>query len=155
MEKKRKRPNFIDIILILLVIAVAFVAYYLSHKDAASEEIVKRTYVIEITELEPSMAQCVSVGDKVIDNIKNYDMGVVTVVEQVPALTTVLNEETGEYLQVEYPDKITLNITVEADTQESEKEITTVGGYTLRIGASISCTIGTLKGTGYIIGLDR
>lgn len=155
MEKKRKHPNFIDIILIVLVVAVAAVAYFLSHQDASPAQTVKRSYVLEVTQLDPAIADCVEAGDTVTDNIKNYDMGVVTAVERQTSTAAVLNKELGEYVLAEYPDKVTLYITIEADTTESDSTIATESGYTLRIGTGVSCTIGAMKASGYIVGLDR
>lgn len=155
MEKKKLRPNLIDIVLILLVFAVVLVAWILVHGDDSANDAVTRNYVVELINLSPDMADCVSVGDKVTDNVKNYDIGTVVGLEVTPYIVTALNEETGIYQTTEVPGKITLLVTIEADTTESEKEISTVSGYELRVGTSVSCTVGKLTAAGYIIGLDR
>lgn len=156
MEKKKKRPNFIDIIFVLLVLGVILVAWFLIHgSQGASADTVTRSYVVELLELNPDMADYLAVGDKVKDNIKNYDIGIVTNVEEIPAIATVVDEETGVIRVAEIPGKITLVVTIEAQTVETEKAISTVSGYDLRIGTAVSCTIGRLTASGYIIGMDR
>lgn len=156
MEKKRKHPNFIDIAFILLIAAVALTAYFLSHRSSANTiQTVPRTYVIELNNLEPHMADCVSVGSAVTDNVKNYAMGTVTAVEAMPYTISSINEDEGKYVQSEVPGKITLHVTVQAETIEDAKGISTDTGYSLRIGTSVSCTINSLTASGYIINLER
>lgn len=156
MEKKKRHPNWIDIAFIVLLVAVVAVAYILSHSDsAATVETVKRSYVVELTNLDPHMADCLTVGDKVTDNVKNYDIGTVTALEVVPYENLCMDEEDGVMRAAQIPDKITLQVTIEADTTETERQIATASGYTLRVGTSVSCTIGQLTAAGYIIGLDR
>lgn len=154
MEKKKRRPNLIDIVFLLLIVGLVMVAYFLIH-GSDEENTVTRSYVVELTELYPDMADAVSVGDKVTDNVKNYDMGVVTAVEVTPYTVVALDEESGIYRETEVPGKITLLLTIEAETTETEQTISTVSGYELRIGTSVSCTVSGLTGAGYIIGLER
>ena len=156
MEKKKRHPNWIDIAFIVLLIAVVAVAYVLSHSDStATVETVKRSYVVELTNLDPNMADCLAVGDRVTDNVKNYDLGTVTALEVSPYETLCMDEESGSMRLTQVPDKITLLVTIEADTTETAQQIATASGYTLRVGTSVSCTIGQLTAAGYIIGLDR
>ena len=156
MEKKRKHPNFIDIAFVVLIAAVALAAYFLSHSSTeAAAETVKRSYVVELTQLDTDMAGSVAVGDSVTDNVKNYDLGTVTAVEVIPYTTSALDEAAGLYHMSEVPGKITLLVTIEADTTETASEINTVSGHPLRIGTSVSCSVGSLTAAGYIIELDR
>lgn len=156
MEKKKRHPNWIDIVFVVLIAAVALTAYWLSHNQSdATEQVVSRTYVLELTELEPAMAESIQVGDKVIDNVKNYDIGVVTGLEIIPAAITVLDEESGVYRLSELPGKVTALVTIEADTLESVSDISTVSGYSLRVGTRVSCTVGELTASGYILSLER
>lgn len=156
MDKKRKHPNFIDIAFIILIAAVAFAAYFLSHQGAdAVDQATKRSYVVELSDLDPRMADYVKVGDTVTDNVRNYHLGTVAAVEAVPYTLSVIDEEAGVYREAEVPDRICLLITIEADTLESDKQISTTSGYVLQVGSSISCTVGVLSAPGYITSLDR
>ena len=154
MEKKKRRPNLIDIVFLLLIVGVVMVAYFLIHGSDV-ENTVTRSYVVELTDLYPDMADAVSVGDSVTDNVKNYDMGTVTAVEVTPYTVVALDEANGIYRETEVPGKITLLLTIEAETTETEQTISTASGYELRVGTSVSCTVSGLTGSGYIIGLER
>jgi len=156
MEQKRRHPNFIDIALILVLAAVAAVAWFLSHQDAApSQDTVQRTYVLELTGLRSSYADYVHVGDTVTDNVKNYDMGIITAIEVRPATTNLFDKEAKVHRDEELPGKINLYLTIASDTVETENQINTASGYTLRVGNWVSCTVGQLTATGYIVVLDR
>lgn len=156
MKQTRKHPNFFDILIILLVLAVAVAAYFLSHRDGSqSKETVTRQYTIELVDLEESMLDDVAVGDAVTDNVKNYAMGTVTAVESYPYEVSVVDETTGVTRQVAVPDRYVLLLTVESPTVETEKEIHTVSGYTLRTGTAVSCSAGELTSAGYILSLQR
>lgn len=157
MEKKRKRPNFIDIGFIALIAAVALTAYLLSHREAADVTVptVTRSYTIELASLDPSVAECFAVGDPVTDNIKNLAIGTVTAIESVPATSSATDEEAGIIRQAEIPDRVTLYVTIEAATTETQSQIATTSGFTLRVGSPVSCVIGSMRATGYIVGLQR
>ena len=156
MEHKRKHPNFIDIAFIFLLVAVAAVAYFLSHQEAdPTETTIQRTYVLELTDLPENATQYVQVGDAVTDNIKNYAMGTVTAIETAPETTNLFDKEAKVHRDSEVPGKITLYVTVVADTLETESQVNTASGYNLRVGNRVSCTLGQLTASGYIVVLDR
>lgn len=155
-NSKRKHPNFFDILFLVLIAAVALTAYVLSHQESAAvAEATLRSYVVELANLKPEMADCVAVGDSVTDNVKNYAIGTVTNVEVHPYVVYTTDEENGMIRETEVPDKITLYVTVEVQTIDGEKQITTDSGYQLQVGAAVSCAMGSLTGGGYIVGLQR
>ncbi len=154
-KSKRKRPNFFDVLIILLILLAAVVAYWLSHSDSVGQTSILRTYQIELTTLRESMVDYVSVGDSVTDTVKNYAMGTVVDIQVLPEYNTVVDKTTGVARQAEVPGYVTLLLTVESETSETEEEITTVGGYTIRTGISVSCSVGTLVASGYILEVER
>ncbi len=154
MSKLRKHINFFDILIILLVLLVAVAAYFLSHRDGGGE-VVTRSCTIELTDLEESMADAVAVGDTVVDNVKNYEIGTVTAVEVYPYEVDVVDEDAGAIRRVASPGRILLLLTVECATVETDSEISTVSGYTLRTGTAVSCSVGQLTAAGYILSLER
>lgn len=155
-NNNRKHPNFFDIIFLVLIAAVALTAYVLSHQESAAvAETTLRSYVVELSALKPEMANCVAVGDSVTDNVKNYAIGTVTKVEVLPHTVYTIDENAGIIRETEVPEIITLYVTIEAQTIEGKTQITTDSGYQLQVGARISCSVGSLTGSGYIVGLQR
>ena len=155
METKKRRPNFFDIVFIVLILALAGGAYAISHGLSANQTVTTRTYLLEVAGLEPGMEQAVAVGSSVTDNIRNYEIGTVTQVEEVPSLGGVFDETSGVVRQTALPDQITLHVTVQVDTVETEKNVTTVSGYDLKTGKAVSCTMGEVTCSGYILHVDR
>ena len=155
MEEKRKHPNFFDIVCVVLIVLLALGAYWISHRNDTAAEHRSRTYVIELTGLDENVEKYVAVGDPVMDNIKNYEMGTVEAIEVIEDLIQVTDQESGIVREIPQEDYITLLLTVRADTLESEKEITTVSGYTLRTGISVSVSVGALTAAGYILDIER
>lgn len=154
-QKKRRHPNFFDIIFVVVILAVAAVAYFLSHDSASGQTTVTRSYVLELTQLQEGMESYVAVGDTVTDNVKNYEIGTVTDVQVVPYTSAATDEEAGIVKQAPINGYISLQLTIEVDTVETDSQISTESGYVLRVGTSVSCTVGSLRGSGYILQLDR
>ena len=154
-KKTRRRPNFFDILFVLLIVAVAAAAYLLSHNGSSQANTVRRAYVVEMNGLQEGMEDYVAPGDAVTDNVKNYDIGTVTKVEVIPYTIPVLDEEAGVLRQVPVEGQISLHLTIEADTVETDNSINTVSGYTLRTGVAVSCTAGQLSSAGHILSVQR
>lgn len=155
-KKTRRHPNFFDILIIVLLLAVVAVAYFLSH-DASSPTavVISRTYTVELTQLEAGMEQYVSVGDPVTDNVKNYDVGTVTAVEVRPCTSRILDEEQGMYRQAPVEGQVNVVLTVQVDTVESDSAVDTLSGYHLRTGQVVSLTAGQLSSQGNILTVSR
>ena len=154
--KKIRHPNVFDILFIVLILAVAAGAWYVSRdEEEVQVETRTRTYLLELTDMEDEMAQYVSVGDTVKDNVKNAVMGTVTNVEVIQATAQVLNEETEIIQDSPREGRIVIHLTVEAETTETGIAVSTVSGYTLRVGKSVSCTVGQLTSPGYILAVER
>ena len=154
--KKRRRPNFFDILFLVLILAVAAVAWYVSRDEGQVHvETRTRTYLLELSDMDESMVQYVAVGDKVKDNVKNLDMGTVTNMEVVQATGQVVDETAHIVRQSPREGRVLILLTVEAETTETNTTVNTVGGYSLRVGKSVSCTVGKLTSAGYILAVER
>lgn len=155
---KKYKPNFFDILFIVVILVVAAAAYLLSHDlgfSTKKDALASRSYLIELTDLDEDMADCVSVGDEVIDNIRNYSMGHITDISVIPATSSVLDEEARVVRQTPIEKKITLLLTIEANTLEEDETIQTDTGFLLRTGSSVSVTVRELTASGYILAVDR
>lgn len=157
MKRIKFKWNFWDGAVIVLILAVVVAAYMLSHggKLDTREEVITRSYTIELNDLHEEMLDCVHVGDRVVDNIRNYNMGTITDMEVVSYTVGVTDEEAGIIRQQPLPDRYCLILTIEADTIETETDVQTVSGYNLKTGLSISCTINELSSGGYILTVER
>lgn len=156
MEQKKLhiRPNFFDLLLVVLVLAAAVTAYLLSHDDSAGT-VRQRSYTVELVGVLEGMAVSVEPGDVVTDNVKNLELGVITNVEIRPKVVGQVDEEARVMRQVPVEDYITLYLTIETDTTEDDYGINTLSGYPLRVGTEIYCSTGSLNAGGYILSVER
>ncbi len=153
--KKRRRLNLFDVLFVVIILILVVVAYLLSHGGFSRQETITRSYLLELADLPEEMQDGISVGSRVEDNITNYDLGTVTAIEVVPSTGPVLDEGARTIRQAVNPDRVTLLLTIQADTVETAVTVETVSGYPLRVGRSVSCTAGSLTASGYILAVDR
>ena len=153
MEKKRIRPN---LILLVLVAAVAVSAYWISHQDSDTVAVTTpRSIVIEIADVAPEMLNAVGAGDLVTETTKNQVLGTVTAVEALPYYESVYDEEAGICRRAEVSGRICLMVTLQADTIDTDSAVNAASGFALRVGTGVNCTVGKRAGVGHIVGVER
>ena len=122
MSEKKWKLNFFDIIIVIVVIAVAGGLYVFTHKDKVVETKVLR-YNIELTECPVGLSKKINIGDKLTDNVKNYYMGKVAAVEAFECKKLGEDRESGQIRESIVPDAENIIITVEADVTESASDL--------------------------------
>ncbi len=157
MEKKRK-CNWFDIAVVLLIVAVGVVGMMFLNRgndDVAPQGKMIR-YQIELIENFEGFSELVTVGDTLIENVYNKNLGTVVAVESAPYTLKGENIEDGVVVQSPLEGyEITL-LTVEAPVTETHKDITIDGGFTLRTGISITVRgNGGYAGRGYVLAIER
>lgn len=119
-QKSKYRFNIVDVLLILVVVAIVFVVYYFvagrSENGSQSENTIR--YTIELKTVDKDYLDNITVGDKVIETIRNRTVGKVVDVEIEPSWTHTTNIETGEISKTYYPP-INVQDNDEALTDES------------------------------------
>lgn len=156
-EKKGWKVNFFDIIIIVLVIALAgaFVVYK-NHKAssgaAAKKEI---TYTVEITDLEKNTEGMIKKGDTLVDKVKKYNIGTVESSKFYPYEKSSIDQETNEYKMSEVPDRYSAAITVKVECEDNGASYVADGGFPVRVGHEVSLLGPGYSGSGYIIGIER
>lgn len=164
MEQKfRFKLNLFDGIVLMLCLCVgAFLAYsYLKPAPAAAEDPAATAtstvrYVVKFQKMLEGTETLVEPGDKLIDNIKNYDLGTVVSTEVTPATVRVEDKENRQVVRAEIPGYVDLLVTVESDRATLGTDAVVLdGGYNLRVN-----TTTYIKGEGYmasgpIISIER
>lgn len=149
-HKFRLRLNLFDGIVLVLALAVGAVLLWTTLKPAApveSPEVATSTvrYTVRFRRWLEGSSQLIQPGDKLVDNIKNYQMGSVISHEAVPATVQALDQINGRYVQAEISGYEDILVTVESPCTMSEKGIILDGGYELRVGSTTY-----IKGEGYM-----
>lgn len=138
---KGKKFNFIDALIILLVVAViGVVAYlFLNNKIFSAEEKTEILYTIRIplvkNELLPDIKK-LEKGMTITDSVRGYALGTIEKVEITQATANYANRSNATYKKGEYPDYSKIVITVRADAVE-ELYGFDLKGYKIMVGEQI------------------
>lgn len=153
MEKKFKF-NVVDVVVILVILAaVAFVGTMFfgggfGGSDASTYEV---TYLCE--EVPSFAATIIEVGDKVLDEQKDTDLGVVTNVELTESRTYTTTKE-GDVRCVPKPYYNCVYLTTEVEGQDYDFGMI-AGSSKYGVGHSITIRVGDAKIFGRVSGIKK
>ncbi len=154
MNKRKLRFNIIDIIIILIIVAAAFVLINVfagNDKNITAENNYKKIqYVIEIQDVEERFDGVVSKGDAVQDAIERKNIGTVVGVQSSPYETVTFDYTTGTETVSSVEDRVVLAITIEATAVSTDRAFT-VDGCEIRVGQQYSIMLPEFYGVGYCI----
>ncbi|MFI3173593.1 MAG: DUF4330 domain-containing protein [Bacillota bacterium] len=157
MEKKKK-CNWFDIAVVLLIIAVGVVGMMILNRSETDVAAQGRTvrYQVELIDNFEGFTEFVEVGDELTENIYNKYLGKVVAVEAMPYLLKSENSDGENVLQSPVAGAETTLLTIEAPVTETEKDITINGGFVLKTGVSITVKgDGGYAGRGYVLTIER
>lgn len=148
--KFRLRLNLFDGIVLVLALAVGALLVWMSLKPSAGDQGTASTastvrYTVRFQRWPEGTSEIIEAGDKIMDNIKNYEMGTVVSYETVPAVNQVLDSVNHKYVQAEIEGFEDILVTIESPCTESDQGFILGGGYELRVGVTTY-----IKGEGYM-----
>jgi len=138
MTENKKRFNLIDLLIIVVVIGVIFVAikYFNGGANFGNSENNIITYKLNIQSEERYLIDEIQVGDKVFDSVKNFEIGEISDILTTEAVDSVYDEELNEYKTVTIPERYDSLITVKSKGSVGKDGIF-VNGIELQIGKSM------------------
>ena len=160
MNKRKLRFNGVDVLLILLAAAAAFVLLYvfvLSDRGSdvqSAGDTVKIQYVVQLQNLDSRFAESVRRGQHVEDAITRKSIGTVVGVEVKDFEKITFDYDTGREIVSRADDRITLLVTIEADVTETDRAFL-ADGCDIRVGKQFSLILPELYGVGFCIRLDK
>ncbi|MGE5632711.1 MAG: DUF4330 domain-containing protein [Caulobacteraceae bacterium] len=148
LDKKGRlfgKINIIDLLIVLLVIAVAAGAYIVlfNGNGKQASESSKVIYDFEITNVNKDFVDAINPGDPIRDSVRGNDLG--TVVSKSAKSATMLNEDliNGRYVIADVPDAYDVTITIEANATITPANVI-IGGAEVKVGKKFF-----IKGKGY------
>ncbi len=154
MEKRKRKFNVFDLVIIVVVFAVAIVGYKYLHKETVAETKTIR-YTFELIDNYEGFSELINVGDDITDNVKNYYMGKVVEVKAEPYKRLVNDVQTGAVREAVMPTRERDIITVEANVTESASDLKVNGYYTVKVGLEVAIKGNGYAGRGYILDIER
>ena len=161
-NKFRLRLNLFDGIVLVLALLVGGFLVWNAMKPAPSADeaapSVQTTtvqYTVRFQKWLEGTGELIQPGDKLVDNIKNFEMGTVISAEAVPVQSLQLDHDNQQYVLADLEGYEDVLVTVESPCTLNNEALTTSGGYAVRVGA-----IAYIRGEGYmasgpIISIDR
>lgn len=159
MQKRKSGFNIIDVLIILLVVAVGFAAYFLFFRsDAATErngdeEKIKIRYVLQVSELPAEYADNIKEGECLIDYATHVSAGDVVAVGSEEFVYVGHDKTTGEQKLTPVKELTNLYITVEGEARMF-KEMYVVNNTSVYVGKRIDLMMPDLFCTGTCISLE-
>ena len=154
MDKKtfRFKLNLFDGIVLVLALCVGGFLGWNALKPAAPVEegsapaVSTVRYVVRFQRMIEGSENLVEPGDRLTDNIKNYNLGTVVATEVRPNYARVVDHENKQIVRAEVPGYVDLYVTVECSSATlSENAVILDGGYILRAN-----TTAYIRGEGYM-----
>lgn len=125
MEAKQKkyRFNIIDVLIILVVLAIGVVMYYYmgARNSVALNLEVELEYVVELKTVHRDYLDKINVGDKVVETVRDQQIGEITDIKVSPAYNIATNTDTGD-MYISYYPQINTDGSLDGDTQDEKAE---------------------------------
>ena len=138
----KRKPNIVDILIVVVVIALAVVAVFkfgVVNKEEASgvgDAAVQRTYTACIDEVRMPTVNALHEGDKVFDEKTGICVGTITAVSHEPFMQNVLQKD-GVVRPVELPDYYNVNLTLEGPVMEKAEGYFVEGIVELKVNSEM------------------
>lgn len=156
--KKKFSLDFIDVILLLIILcAAALLAYIfmsggMKNEDSGVECQIE--YKIQIKTLREDLKGNVNIGDTVKDASGKYEIGEVTNVTYSPYIFYSVSRDTMQVTASEYPDYVTMVVTAKADAVFKDNTYY-VDDCKIYIGAGVDFRTYSFTGSGKFISLEE
>lgn len=158
--KFRLRLNLFDGIILVLVLAVGGLLLWTRLKPdtnggGAAPVTSTVQYIVRFQRWPEGTSSLIEVGDQVIDNIKNYEMGNIISYEVIPATYEVLDHTNHQYVQAEIDGYEDILVTIESPCIESDEGFILGGGYELRVGVTTYIKSEGYMASGPVVHVER
>ena len=158
--KFRLRLNLFDGIILVVALAVAAVLLWMAVKPQAvsnesSTAAATVRYTIRFQRWIEGTGSIIQPGDKLVDNIKNNELGQVVSTQAVPAQTQLLDQESHSYVLAAVPGYEDILVTVEAPCTVSEEAVILGSKFQLLVGSTAYIRGEGYMASGPIISIER
>lgn len=149
-QKKIRRFNLIDLLVILLVIALlAGGVYYFTSSERGGSDYIDLEFTILVKSVKSTHSDKVAVGDKLVETRELCELGFVTSVSISPATLATVDRETGRIMNTAVPGMSSMEVTVTAKALKSG-DFYIVNGVPIRVGEQLFFRVPNLSAVGYV-----
>lgn len=151
-----KKFGFVDIIIILLVVALLAVGYKIvSDKEGTSSAAISDVeFTVELSKLDKEVADMICVGDDIYDSLKGGYYGKVVDVKVQKATELFENTDSGSFVISEYPDKYNAYVTIHGTPTSITDGNILFASQKVKVGLEMFLKSKNYVGIGYAVGVD-
>ena len=142
-DMAKRKPNIVDILIIVVVIALAALAVFkfgVVNKQEATgvgEATEMRTVTAFIDEVRMPSVNALHEGDRVFDEKLGICIGTIKEVSHKPYMKSVIAAD-GSVKQIEYPDYYSITLTMESPVVEKEEGYFVDGVVELKVNSEMT-----------------
>lgn len=154
MEKKKLRFNFVDVIIILLIVAMFFVGYKIINRNFTTTTDAPEVYfTVEVKAMPETYKDMFEEGDVVRDAIKGDTLGEVVSVESKTATDLYMDGENGAFVVSEYDGVEDVYVTIKG-TPTSVGANVVIAQQEIKVGNMMYFKKPGCVGKGYIVKME-
>ena len=112
--KNKIKFNFVDFVIVIAVVLIAFAGWMILGNKSSSGTGKDFTYEILFREVTKEVAESVQEGADIFDGVKIINIGTISDVSYKECTKYQINTLTGEYVNVNVPDRYDLTVKVAA-----------------------------------------
>ena len=161
-KNKKKGFNFVDFLIILIVLAIIVAAVYLFSPISVLKKMSEKTtgtldYTVEIQNVDIEFIEKIRENDTVIDSVSKNTLGTVRAIEHNTKYSEldyrVSSEDTTQYegYMVDYPDKYNVTVTISAQADLLSGQGYTVNNCRIAVGEKLSLRFTDFVCEGYCV----
>lgn len=151
-EQNRSRFNIVDGLVILLIVAVLFAAFYIFDPFDVfvkeNEKDVVLSYIVKIEGVDGDVKDNITVGETVRSALTDYNMGTVTNVHVQNAHKWIQSEDSMTMVKVTLEDKYDIFVTIEVECVYKKDIGYIINGKQIAYGAPFELRFSDFIGKG-------
>ncbi len=148
-----KKFNFIDVVIILLVLAILTVGWLFFNKESTNSNTVEFSYDILLKEIPFETVNSIQKNSDIFDGVKIINIGAIKDFSYKTSQYYEYSEEKGEYVYTSVPDMYDVTIKVVANGINSELAHF-VNDYEIYVGKSVDVKSLGFVGHGVIVAVS-
>jgi hypothetical protein len=157
-DKQKPRFNFIDVLIILIILAVVGAAVYLIASENAAQRRAENAnieFTVRISSVDAEYLSSITEGQTVKDSETGAVLGTIRSVRTENAKyygNTAVPSESGYTISTsEYEDKYDVYVTISAYAKEDERGIYSVGSTRVLVGSAVYFKVPSFASVSYIV----
>lgn len=153
--KPQSRFNFVDIIVILTLLAIlAVFGYMLLLRDSPipGNQSAEVTYTVKLSGINEKYLDCIVIGNTVRNSSDGSEIGTIQSVSSIKSRYVTTE---GKVQIVEYPDIYDVYVTVVSPCSIDERNITYIGGMRILVGSPVNFAVTSFSHISYCTEFSR